>query len=53
VRDPARQQLPQRHRSQLGMLAEERQLRVRQPPLLQRLQVGGAQLPEFIEQIPQ
>ena len=49
--DPGRQQLPQRDRSELGMLARQIELGVGQAPSGERGQILGAKARELVEQI--
>ena len=51
VRDPRGQQLPQRDRAELGVLALERELDLGQPPPGERGQVVRAQPSKLVEQL--
>jgi hypothetical protein len=51
VRYPRGQQLAERHRPELGMLALEPQLLIRQRPLLERREVFGAEPSELGQQL--
>jgi hypothetical protein len=51
VRHPGGQELPERHRPELGMLALERQLLVRQRPRCERRNALGAAPSELVQQL--
>src|SRR5204863_8776545 len=50
MRDPSRQQLPQRHWTEARMFAGQVELRIAEVPGLQDAQVGSTQGGEFLEQ---
>src|SRR4051812_40163603 len=53
VRDPRRQQLTERHGSELGMFSFERELRLGQSPSRERRQTVRSSSGEFVEQLLQ
>ena len=53
VHDPSRQQLPERDRAELRMLAIQREFCVRQPPGRERREILRTQSPELIEEVGQ